>query len=84
MIEDLRKFLKDYEIDGIIIKDLFEIIETLCIKRSYNFFEITPILLITEKKIYLFLDRFSYEEMKEVKDVEMVVIEKAKIDLKIR
>lgn len=75
MRERIRKLLRDYELDGIIIVDQFEIIEFFDIQKSYNFLEISPLLLITKDEEYLFVNKYNYEEFKELKEIKIFVTE---------
>ncbi len=73
MREEISGLIKDYDLDGIIIIDQYEILEYFNIQKSYNLLEIFPLLLITKNNEYLFLDRFTYEEFKEINQVKIIV-----------
>lgn len=75
MIKEIKKLIKEYELDGILIIDQFEVLKLLNVQKSYNFFEFSPLLLITEERDYLFVDRFSFEELKEYKDFNIILTE---------
>lgn len=73
MREEIKGLIKDYDLDGIIILDQYEILEYFNIQKSYNLLEISPLLLITKNNEYLFLDRFTYEELKGLNQVKMIL-----------
>jgi len=76
VINELRNLIEYNEIDGILLLDQYEVLYTLGVKKSYNLLEINPVLLITDKKSYLISDRFTFEELKGLNDIEYVLIDR--------
>ena len=70
MREKLRGLIDKYNLDGILIYDLYEILELFNIKKSFNYLEISPFLLITKDELYLIGDIYTIEHIGKIKGVK--------------